>query len=41
MEGGEVGYEPLIAGFDITDSGEGNIDNDNKDDDEDAVSKDC
>ena len=41
MEGGEVEQDPLIAGFDITDTGEGNIDNDNKDDDDDDVSKDC
>ena len=37
LEGREVEYEPLITGFDITDTGEGNLDGDNKDED---VSKD-
>ena len=45
LEGGEVEYDPVVAGLDITDTGEGNIDDDgaskpsNKDDD-DVVSKD-
>ena len=37
LEGREVEYEPLITGFDITDTGEGNLDDDDKDED---VSKD-
>ena len=38
MEGGEV--ESLVDGFDITDTGEGNIENDTKDDNDDVAS-DC